>query len=364
MSIWNKILVGLIGIAALVFFHAATRTVKTYKYWCDKTVAFEKALAAKKADNVSLLTADYEHPREDKTLGLQQLRLELGRVLANRGRVWAGCQKQKAAVVNPGLTVVNVSSDEGGITPGMVVYAFEDGDDQSPGKYLGEFRVNQVDANTKQVQLASTTQLVTALAKNVAESKTWVLYEMMPADEYEAFIKKGPEDIPKFVPDEFVKSGQVLEGLSDHELKDVLELVAQGKPDAVGKKLRPLRDYQAVFRNCEIHRTLFADRWESITRDKQYLTTANEEVLKNQEAAEKEKTQVATERDRSQKELNAVNAHVAALQRMLDFNQAAVKQAIDANARYANEIARLQKEAADAIDRRTRSMAQTGPGTN
>jgi hypothetical protein len=79
---------------------------------------------------------------------------------------------------------------------------------------------------------------------------------------------------------------------------------------------------------------------------------------------EKEKTQVASERDRAQKELSAVTDHYAALQRMLTFNQMAVKAAIAANVEYAKEIARRQKEAADLIDRRTRSMALSGPGTN
>jgi len=344
MSIWNKILVALIGIAALAFFHAAARTVKTYKYWSEKVVAFEKKLDAVRADNISLKTADHEHPREDKTVGVQQLRSDLGRVLANRGRVWLNCQKQKtmADKDNPGVLDVSVSSDEGGFTDKMLLYAFEDGDDQSPGKYLGEFHVKAV--GDKQITLASTTQMVSGLLKNVADSKApWVLYEMMPTDEHEAFATL-PEDMRKFVPEEFVKDGQT-------------------GPN--GKTIvRDLRDYLAIFRSCEMYRTLFADRMESTLRDLKYLTAAGDEV-KNQEAVvEKEKTQVSQEDQRARKERDAVASHEAALQRMLSFNQTAVQAAIAANVEYAKEIARRQKEAADLIDRRTRSMAQFGPGTN
>jgi hypothetical protein len=358
MSIWNKILVGLIGITALFFFHAAARTVKTYKYWSEQVVKFEKKLEEKRADNLSLKTADYKHPRDDGTVGVEQLRIDLGRVLANRGRIWTNCTKKKVAEDSKGLTEIAVSTEEGGFTDKMLVYVFEDGDDQSPGKYLGEFRVKPIDE--KQVGLVSTTQLVTALSKNVAGSTTpWVLYEIMPNDEHEAFISV-PDDLRKFVSADVLKDAQDFKGLTD----DQKWLVLKGVPDAAGKTLRPLIDYLAIFRACEKDRMLYADRLEAAHRDFQYLDGASREVSLQESLVEKEKTQVASERDRAQKELSAVTDHYAALQRMLTFNQMAVKAAIAANVEYAKEIARRQKEAADLIDRRTRSMALSGPGTN
>jgi hypothetical protein len=358
MSIWNKILVVLIGITALFFFHAAARTVKTYKYWSGRVVAFEQKLEAVKKDNVSLKTADYKHPREDGTVGVEQLRIDLGRVLANRGRIWSNCTKKKVAEDSKGLTEVAVSTEEGGFTDKMLVYVFEDGDDQSPGKYLGEFRVKPIDE--KQVGLVSTTQMVTALSKNVADSKApWVLYEVMPNDDHEAFFNV-PEDLRKFVPAAFIKDAQDFNALTD----DQKLLVLEGTPDEAGKKLRALVDFLAIFRACEKDRMLYADRLEAANRDFQYLDGASREVSLQESLVEKEKTQVASERDRAQKELTAVTDHYAALQRMLTFNQMAVKAAIAANVEYAKEIARRQKEAADLIDRRTRSMALSGPGTN
>ena len=63
--------------------------------------------------------------------------------------------------------------------------------------------------------LDSTTQMVKSidpkgksLFDNVMESKgPWVLYEMMPIDEHEAFANV-PEDQRKGVPEEFLKDGQ------------------------------------------------------------------------------------------------------------------------------------------------------------
>ena len=49
----------------------------------------------------------------------------------------------------------------------------------------------------------------------------------------------------------------------------------QDLADPKDKKFeRPLRDYLAIFRACEMHRTLFADRWESTSRDLSYLEAA------------------------------------------------------------------------------------------
>jgi hypothetical protein len=355
MSIWNKILLGLIFVASLGFFHAATRSVKTYKYWADLTDKTEKILKKRNEEIAALKTADREHPLEDQTYGVQQLRVDLGRVLANRGRIWTKCDKKKASVNSTGITDVVVSTDEplpSTVSDKMLVYAFEDGDDQSPGKYMGEFRVKHVGVD-RQLDLASTTQMLSSLSKNVAESrKPWVLYEMMPIDEHDA-LATLTEEQKKLVSDEFMKDGQSV---------DASGKISQNPNDK--RFVRPLRDYLAVFRDCEVHRTVFADRWESVQRDLNYLDAANEEAKNLLALAEKEKTKVTIEKQRAVKEYNAVAAHYADLQRMLDFNLRAFKEMAARNLETAQKIARLEKDATELIDRRTRSMAQYGPGAN
>ena len=49
---------------------------------------------------------------------------------------------------------------------------------------------------------------------------------------------------------------------------------------------------------------------------------------------------------------------------MLGFNESAVKSAIAANAEAARQIAQIQKEAAEQIDRRTRSVVRDGAAAN
>ena len=96
MSIWNKILLVLVFLAALGFFHAATRTLQTYAYWADLANKYEAKLKNINEVNKKLRLADHQHPLDDKTIGVEQLRMDLGRVLANRGRIWK-CERQKAA---------------------------------------------------------------------------------------------------------------------------------------------------------------------------------------------------------------------------------------------------------------------------
>jgi hypothetical protein len=128
--------------------------------------------------------------------------------------------------------------------------------------------------------------------------------------------------------------------------------------------LRPLNDYLAIFRACEVYRTLWNDRMESATRDWKYLEAAGQEAKKQEGAAETERTRVAGELQRAKEEQAAVKGLVDARKRMLDIYQASVQDAINQNLAQTHEIAKMQKDAADQIDRRSRSMAQFGSRIN
>jgi hypothetical protein len=362
MSIWNKILLGLLAIASLVFFHASIRTVKTFTYWSKLANDYEQKLKQVRESIVELKTADHEHPMSDKTFGVQQLRFDLSRMVNNRGRIWPNCQMKKvqpemANGVRTGRTEVNVSSDEPGISNKMLLYVFEEGDDPTTIKYLGEFTVKAIDQNN--VGLVSTTQLTKLQENNLAHSKTsWVLYEMMPADQHELFATLNDDQRKKFfeepnpgmskaeqdkwkkdkwwLPEEFVQDGQTVNNQTFE---------------------RKLRDYLEIMRVCEVDRTLYDDRKNALERDESYLTAAKTDSDQQLVFADRQKAQAIAERKWEYKQRDATAAYYGDLQRMLNFNDAAVKAAITANAEAAKQIAKIQKEAAEEIDRRTRSMA-------
>jgi len=370
MSVWNKILLGLVAIASLVFFHAALRTIKTFKYWSGLAATFELKLATARSEIVSLRTADHENPRPDTTFGVQQLHFDLDRMLSNRGRIWANCQKKgNIQLGKDGRAEVTVTCDEGNFSDNMLLYLFEDGDEQSPGKYLGEYivkAISQSGQSAPSLVLVSTTQPMKTQFDNLNASKMpWVLYEMMPSDQHELFAtlpddlrkKSFPEPdpgLPKAAQDEWkVKKWWLPE-----------EFYLDGK-EVNGKTYRrKLRDYLEIMRVCEVERTLYDDRLNALKRDEGDLEAAKADSLLQEKFANEEKAQALKEQEWEAKQRKAAADYYADLQTMLNNNETEVKNLIDANARYAQQIAKIQKEAAEQIDRRTHSMARYGAGVN
>jgi hypothetical protein len=352
MSVWNKVLLFLVGVGALVFFHAALRTLKTFKSWSDLAAKDEREIKeARKAIDV-LRDGDPVH----KIAGLQQLHFDLDRILINRGRIWANCSKKNVQFDKDGRLEVTLGSDEGGFSNKGLLYLFEEGDDQSPGKYLGEYTVG-ANGKNNDVILLGTAQPTPSEANNLRNSRMpWVAYEMMPADQHELFASLGEDLRKKFfpepepgkakkwwLPDEFLMDGQVV----------------NGKPFE-----RQLRDYLTIIRACEMDRTLYDSRLHSLERDQEYLSVAAADSEKQQAFATKSRAQALQERDWQLKQQKATAAHYSMLQTLLGNNKTAVQDAISKNAETARQIAQSQKDAVEQIDRRTRSMVRFGAAAN
>ncbi len=55
MGIWNKVLVGLIGVASLVLFYLAARTMKTHQYWRELAAKYEQRIEQLERANQALV---------------------------------------------------------------------------------------------------------------------------------------------------------------------------------------------------------------------------------------------------------------------------------------------------------------------
>ena len=200
MSIWNKVLLGLIFIAALAFFHAALRTLKTFQYWSNQANTFETKLKQVHADIDLLRRGDPNNPAA-KIVGVQQLRFDLARMLMNRGRIWSNCTKKSVQLGSNGHLEVTLGCDDGSFSDKTLLYLFEEGNDQSPGKYLGEYAVKAIDNRNNTVVLVSTT-LPTQIDRSNLQKSTMqcVLYEMLPADQHELFASLNEDLRKKFFP--------------------------------------------------------------------------------------------------------------------------------------------------------------------
>ena len=353
MSLWNKILLGLVALASLGFFYVAARTLKTQKSWREYVQVLQHKLVVQTEENRKLLESDQEGNK-----GIRRLSADLQRLLINRGRIWQKCEPGKVAASGQVAVNVEQAGGPGKISDKMVVYVFEEGDDQQPREYLGEFKITELAEN--KVTLAPTLTLTGREIKQLSGSKgPWTLYELMPADRHLAFADLSederralfPKDVvPKEIVDEYVRDGQPAK--------------ADDPPQCQvdGRYVRRLRDYKELFRSYQTDQTLFADVTEALVRDKQYLDDAKNDADRQVQFAEQYVTALRADQAVAVKEQRAAGGFRALLDQRLAAMQQIVAKLIKDNLEKAAEIAKLQLLAAERIDARTQTMAQSGAG--
>jgi len=340
MSIWNKILIGLIGVASVALFYMAARTMKTHQYWRELAQKFEQKIDLVEKDSKKVVEGT-ENATDSSEMGIRQLRLELAKLLQDRRRAWFNCMpKVKVDRENAlaTITVVTDQPDPHGITANTVLYAFEEVDVQKKGRYLGEFKVTKADDKQKTLVLVPTSHLSTReIDKLTSAKQPWELYEIMPRDNHDIFAS-----------------------LSDAEKKAMLP--ASVLPEYRKEESRPLNDYQILFDAGRTQRTLLLDKIDYAQRDAKLLEAA---LAKAKEVEEKAKQDVAATQEDAKKfgrERESVAAYLKTIQKEVDAAKAAVNELIQKNKAMAGQIAKLQLEAARRIDQRTRAMAQSGAG--
>jgi hypothetical protein len=357
MSIWNKVLVGLIAVASLALFYLAARTMKTHQYWRELAVKFEQRIGQLETANQALAEGA-ARPGAAAQPGIRQLRLELNKLLVDRGRAWFHCDA--TVNVNPpqGTAVVTVTisqPDPHGIAEGTVLYGFEEADAQKQGRYLGEFRVAKSDEKQKQVILAPTSRLSPREIERLGAVKgPWVFYETMPRDNHEIYAVLGDEEKKAVLPaaslPEYLKDGKSAAG---------------GEPPAqvvAGKYERPLRDYHVFFTADRVQRTLLVDAIDASTCDAKLLSDALAAAKQQEEAVKVELASVKEELAKQSGQRGVVATYHQALEKELAAIRAETARLIETNKAMAGRIVKMQLEAVRRIDERTRAMAQSGAG--
>jgi hypothetical protein len=381
MSIWNKILVGVIFVVTVAFFYMATRTLKTHQHWRELAGKFQRMVEDTKEENRRLIEGDLE-ATEDAEKGIRQLRLELQKILIDRGRVWYNCSpQQNAQTTQTGQVAVATDlPDPHGIANKTVLYAFEEADFEQGGHYLGEFKVTAVDNQKVVLEPSLKLESGSAELQRLAASKgPWTLYEIMPIDDYEVFADLEKAELEKLLPAnslaDYVNDGQpgTWKDVDDWGVKGTL-YDDQGNPlvDADGNRLagargtyrRWLRDYEALFKTYYMQQTILFDQAEALRQDNKYLGAAVAQAELQERFREKEKTQLQADKTKYVRERDAVETHRKALQANVDAVRASVAEIMEYNKETAHQIAEIQSEATRRIDAQTRSMAQAGVGAN
>jgi len=359
MSIWNKVLIGLIVVTSAVFFYMAARTLKTHQYWRELAEAHQEKIDAIAKENIELVRGE-ESEEEQRLMGIDELRVELHKMLIDRGRVWYECQPDQ---VDPrtGKAAVTVGlPDPHQIRDKSVLYVFEEADVQQGGRYLGAFKVTGV--ADKQIQIEPLMKPQPRELEKLAGSLgPWLLYEKMPTDNRELFAALNEAELQALLPEssvqEYIKDGQ--EAAPDDPPERV-------ETDEDGQKtyVRRLRDYDALLKWHHMQRVLLADQQETVRRDHQFAADARTDAEKQLQFRESEAQTLRQKREAVARQRDVVASLARQLQVRAAAYQSAVVKVLSTNKAVAGQIAKIQLDASRRINARTREMAQAAGTSN
>ena len=337
MSTWNKVLLGLILFMSLVFIFFAARALKTHQFWRDRMAKYEKDLAAREKENLTLM-GDNDAPNAH---GLRQVTARLHDLMSNRGRVWPHVTPGGFNAETGALTVTTETASPQGMV-GTVLALFSEAAVKDGGSYLGQFTVTS--QAEKQLQLQPSQMLTHAEVARLQKSPApWVMYDIIPADDPESFAGL----------DEAAKRALLPESTIEEYLNE-----GTAQPDGT-KAHHKFRDYSVLLTDLHRQRTLLFEYLAAAKHDKHYLQNALAGAHKHEQFHNTEINTLKAELAEEERRRVAVVTHEAALTAKLKETQDQIAQLTDANRKLVSDIARIQLEATRLIDQRTQGMAQT-----
>ncbi|QDU87110.1 hypothetical protein Pla175_04650 [Pirellulimonas nuda] len=187
-----------------------------------------------------------------------------------RGRSWSG----GAPTVDraQGKIAVRFADQANlGISPGSVLFAFEEGDPGKGAEYIGEFRaINAAQGVVTLEPVVPPEAQPEAerdkreLARIMRGRGPWVLYESMPVDTHDVFEGVPPEQLKTWfsepVAEEYIRDGGELTNDDPPQRREGFN--ADGQPvgpddynaDTVYRYSRQLRDYAYLFHQAQAHK--------------------------------------------------------------------------------------------------------------
>jgi hypothetical protein len=350
MYLWNKILLGVIIVAALGFFYMASRAAKIHSSWLKQAQKLETQIEEVKKENEKLL--DGGGPNAPEDIGLRQARQELYRLTIERPRIWWNCDAQvNAAPQGLKITITtDKKPDPNGIAEGTALYAFEQSPAQNRGQYLGQFLAGKPAG--RQVELTPATNLFERdLAKLTRAKKPWILCEYLPKDNREVYAKLTDDQKKAILPNEtakdYVRDGKPAEANDPATAKD-----------AQGNYVRPLRDYGLLLSIYQERLNDLFDQTESLKRDVQYTKTAGDEASAMNLTLQKRIAELKVRKSETEEERNFIDRYRQQLASDIETLEKEFKTIIKENWTMAGRLAELQMEAAQHIEQRVRAVVQ------
>ncbi len=355
MSTLSKVLLGLVIVATLVFAFTAMRTLKTHQNWRERAASLEQQIEQFETQNEQIVRGTEGQP------GIAELRVELHDVLVDRGRAWR--EGAPGEIDESGATSVTLDERDPanpqqpiphGINGNALLYVFEQTTEERAGRgqYLGTFRVTGVTEADAQAGTAGQVAIAPerplsarALERLQASTGPWILYDVMPRDRYGLFAELAEDELRAMLP-----------GVSDEALAQYTQ---HGEPapadapderrDADGNYVRPLRDYDVLFREYDRQMTLLRDKIASAESAIAAMQFANTDAEQQEQFRNQEIESLRQELGEVRRELAAVTEHHARLTAALAASQAEIAETMAENKRLAAEFAALQLKAAAVL---------------
>jgi hypothetical protein len=333
--IYQVVLVAFVFLGAVAFFYLSARTLATHKSWRELVERTEAELK-RLEDDTRVLSQGGE--LDDKGVpnpkGNRQLRQDLQKLAIDRGGVIYDVAVEG---VKDGTLQLALKSAAHGLVPGSVVFAFASAPLQEGGRYLGEFKVLAVGDDTTKVQVGPNVPLTEAQSQRMAATKgPLTLYMNMPVDDAAVFA-----------------------GL-DAATREAL-LPAASQPVHASAE-RKLYDYEQIFHENFVQRSLLQDAINKLTSNIQRMTAATQEAEKEAAYRESEKTNLAADLQRFEHERQAIAQYLEGLTRFFEQLRETMKDTFLANRSMAAALTAAQVRAADQIDRRSDAAAGLAPG--
>lgn len=392
MSLLTKILMGLVVVAVLpvMFFSAAVLRVN--EKWRSSVTAYEKAVEQQDKQNFDKLHGDAK-ARVDRYVpgklingnpGVMQYEVARDNLKLGRGRFWyaqpIGDSVDEAAGSFK-ISILDENVEGGGnrqplkehnIKDRAFLYLFQlkhDGTPDTSDKYIGEFVVNGLTVDANGVPTDNNLPLKPSLPLtpdqwNMIKGNTnqWLVYEHMPIDDHDVFSDLTEDDIrarlPAAVVEEYLNDDKEPSDavLASDKLK---QFVIEDKDTGAKKFLRPLRDYQQIFRNLALRTAEINDRVAVLKKEKEYADRAKvkaEEMIAGLNARQ---AKLLEEKKLLEAELTATRNHSMKLDAMLAQLQQELKTRLAENKRLADEIAGVGGPKTAALEATTEAAART-----
>ncbi len=428
MSLASKILLGCVFVAMLLGYFLAARTMRTHESWGTQAQQAATEFERLERDNADLRSSAADS-QAVADLGIRQLRTRLDAGLVDRGRVWfpvahpnppdANGTVRAVALPNPPppeQSLLPVVRFPQGVTPGLVLYAFEagPGPDNRFGAakdYLAEFKV--LEANENEATLTPTKQLLPEEIARLAQSGPWILYERMPQDSREIMSGLAPENLagllqppdapPAFAPDElnakveaYLREGQAAPPDAPPQIVTIelrfrqnyqipreegepitfapgdqakfdgmtaVQLIQSGAAEEINREFaRPLSDYGYLLSELHQERRKLIGQLEQAQRDNTAIEEALADAQRELEYRQAEQQALQADLQRFREERDALVNYAAALEQQVAQNRQEIDATLDANRQLSNEIAASQLQAAEEIDSRTGTTTSSGEG--